>query len=127
MSEPTLVDVLDAIAKLDTRLEKVETRIEKVDVKMTSEFADVRRDAVRAERARHAFEGQMDDFRDETKHAIEDLSVQVDTRFDRVDKAIASLAEDLDEHMKVHRELEKDIETLKRRPPRTAARPARRR
>jgi septal ring factor EnvC (AmiA/AmiB activator) len=47
---------------------------------------------------------------------------EVDRRFNRVDDAIAALDDDLDKHMKVHRELERDVEALKGRPVRTAAR-----
>ena len=46
--------------------------------------------------------------------------------FASVEKQPAELDADLDGHMKVHREPEKDIANLKRRPPRTTARPARR-
>jgi hypothetical protein len=55
------------------------------------------------------------------------LRSEVSARFDRVDKQLEELDKDLTGHMKLHRELEKDIELLKRRPPRTAARAARRR
>jgi hypothetical protein len=48
-------------------------------------------------------------------------------RLKRIEKQLDEVDEDLTGHMKVHREIEKDIELLKRRPPRTAARPTRRR
>ena len=83
MAEPTLKDVLAAIAQL------------------------------RAEMA--------------TKTEFSALRSEVNARFDRVDKELGELDKDLTGHMKVHRELEKDIELLKRRPPRTAARVPRRR
>lgn len=50
---------------------------------------------------------------------------QVDKRFDQVDKAIVGLDADLDRHMAKHREIEKDIESLKKRTPRLARRPPR--
>jgi chromosome segregation ATPase len=89
MAEPTLKDVLNAIA----RLERGQTEIR-------SEMA--------------------------TKGDLAKLEAKVEKRFDRVDKALEALDEDLDKHMKVHKELEKDVEHLKGRPPRTAARVARR-
>ena len=52
--------------------------------------------------------------------------VQTSARFDRVDKSIAEIDRDLTKHMNVHAEIEKDIEALKRRPARTAARAPRR-
>lgn len=75
-AEPTLKDVLNAIARLDA----------KVDRKVDELRADV------------------DDLRHEVK------------------KGFADLDDELTGHSKVHRELEKDIEALKRRPARTAAR-----
>lgn len=53
-------------------------------------------------------------------------AAKVDARFDRVDKGLAELDRDLTKHMDVHREIEKDIEALKARPARTAARAPRR-
>jgi hypothetical protein len=46
-------------------------------------------------------------------------------RLKRIEKQLDEVDADLTAHMKVHRELEKDIQNLKRRPPRTAARPRR--
>jgi chromosome segregation ATPase len=99
MAEPTLKDVLAAI----TRLEKGQSEIRsematKADMnarftEMNARFADVN--------ARFA---------------------DVNARFDRVDRNIADLDRDLDSHMKVHRELERDVEALKGRPLRTASR-----
>jgi len=88
MADPTLKDVLDAIAKLEAATK--------------AEFVEVRREMG----ANHA---------------------ETTTRLKRVEKQLDDVDEDLTGHMKVHRELEKDIAALKRRPPRTAARPARRR
>ena len=51
---------------------------------------------------------------------------QVGSRFDRVEKQLTDLDRDLTKHMDVHREIEKDIEALKARPARTAARAPRR-
>jgi replication fork clamp-binding protein CrfC len=58
---------------------------------------------------------------------VDGLRREMNTRFDEVDKTLASLDADLDKHMKVHRRIEEDITALKRRPARTAARPTRRR
>jgi predicted RNase H-like nuclease (RuvC/YqgF family) len=51
---------------------------------------------------------------------------EMNARFDRVDRQLAELDRDLDGHMDVHRELERDVEALKGRPLRTAARVRRR-
>jgi hypothetical protein len=66
--------------------------------------------------------------------AIADLQAETRSRFDRVDddlvrvhKELASLDRDLTKHMDVHKELEKDVEALKGRPLRNAARAPRRR
>jgi hypothetical protein len=83
MADPTLKDVLDAIA------------------------------AVRHDVETH---------RAETRQQHADTSA----RFDRVDAKLADLDRDLDQHMKVHAELEKDVAALKGRPLRTATRRPRR-
>ena len=97
MPEPTLKDVLAAIA-----------RLEKGQGEIRTEVVDVRADVV--------------DLRAE----MVDLRAEMKEGFAAVSKQLTELDADLDAHMKVHRELEKDIVNLKRRPPRTAARPARR-
>lgn len=76
MADPTLKDVLQAIAKLDAKV-------------------DAHRDEAVA-------------------------------RFDRVDKQLFDLDRDLTKHMDVHREIEKDVQALKGRAPRTTARAPRR-
>jgi hypothetical protein len=83
MAEPTLKDVLKAIAEIRGDVAKLDSKIDKVDAKV---------DAHRAE----------------TKAGF------------------AALDEELSLHAKVHRKIEHDITALKGRPPRTAARPARR-
>lgn len=83
MAEPTLRDVLDAIAQMRREM-ATKTELAKVEAKV---------DAHRAETA----------------------------------KGFAELDRELTKHAEVHRELEKDVEALKRRPARTAARPTRRR
>ena len=67
-------------------------------------------------------DAKVDAHRAETKAD----AATADTRFDRVDKGLAELDRDLTKHMDVHREIEKDIEALKARPARTAARAPRR-
>jgi hypothetical protein len=69
-------------------------------------LAELRRDLVAKIDAHRA---ETDAHRAETRKGFEDLD------------------EELTGHAKVHREIEKDIENIKRRPARTAARPARRR
>jgi hypothetical protein len=90
MADPTIKDVLVAIARLDA---KVDAKVGAVDAKVES-------------------------LRDEMNDRFDD----VDRRFDRVDKQLVELDRDLDGHMKVHAELERDVEALKGRPLRTAAR-----
>lgn len=94
MADPTLKDVLEAIAQLrqETRADiaQLDGKVSTLDAKLSTVAAKV--DAHRAETA----------------------------------KAFAELDRELSKHADVHRELEKDVEALKRRPPRTAARPTRR-
>ena len=85
MAEPTLKDVLDAIAKLSGATK--------------GELTELRRELV----------AKIEAHRAETAKGFADLDTE------------------LTKHARVHRELEKDIETVKRRPPRTAARTPRRR
>ncbi len=96
MAEPTLTDVLEAIARLE-RNAATKSELAKLESKMA------------------------------TKSDLANLETKMDTRFDRLEKRFDDLDRDLTKHMEVHRELEKDVTMLKRRPPRTAARPARRR
>lgn len=84
MSEPTLKDVLDAIA-----------RVEKGQSDLRSELTSVRSELFQ-------------------------LRSEVKAGFDALDA-------ELTKHAGTHREIEKDIENIKRRPARTAARPTRRR
>ena len=86
MAEPTLKDVLKAIAELRT-----ETK---------ADIAQVRSEM--------ATKSDLDAHRVESKKGFSDL-----------DKELSG-------HTDVHREIEKDIEALKRRPARTAARAPRR-
>jgi hypothetical protein len=77
MPDPSLKDVLDAIAKRDSKVAKLDSK--------------------------------MSDLRSDMMQRCDDLDAELTT------------------HAKVHREIEKDITGLKGRPPRTAARAARRR
>lgn len=54
------------------------------------------------------------------------LEIGAEVRGVETKKAFAHLDNELTQHMDVHREIEKDIEALKRRPARTAARAPRR-
>ncbi len=101
--------VLDAIAKverhLDGKIDQVRTEVHGLDAKI---------DQVRSEV--HGLDAKIDQVRSE-----------VHARFDQVDNDLKALDKEVTAHMAVHRELEKDIELLKRRPARTAARATRRR
>ena len=96
MADPTLKDVLDAIARVE-RNAATKADLAKLEAKLA------------------------------TKSELSNVESRMDARFDRIEKRLDDLDRDLTKHMDVHRELEKDITLLKRRPPRTAARPARRR
>ena len=91
MAEPTLKDVLGAIAE-------IRGGVARLDAKVTA--YDARFDA---------------------------LDAKVDAHGAETANGFAELDKELTRHADVHRELEKDVATLKRRPPRTAARPGRRR
>ncbi len=125
MAEPTLKDVLEAIAGVSGRVERLESAVATKD-DLAALRAETKADltALRSETKTDltALRSDM-----ATKAEMRAGFDRVDARFDRVDKRLDGLDKDLDGHMKVHRELEKDIELLKRRPPRTAARAARRR
>ena len=117
MAEPTLKDVLAAIARLEkgqTSLEKGQTSLEKGQGEIRSEVGEIRSEMgeIRSEmgeiRSEMATKADLAAFRDEMNQRFDDLDAE------------------LTKHAEVHRELEKDITNLKRRPPRTAARPARR-
>ncbi len=62
-----------------------------------------------------------------TKKELARIEAKLDAHRTETAKGFADLDKELTGHANVHREIEKDIELLKRRPPRTAARPARRR
>ncbi len=111
MAEATLKDVMDAIAQLDAKIDRKVDELRR-DMATGRDLAEVRREMVTIGALAHArkeLETKIDEHRAETKKGFEDL--------DR----------ELTGHAAVHRELEKDIETIKRRPARTAARPTRRR
>ena len=92
MTEPTIKDVLDALAKLDAKVDRIEARTATVEAKV---------DAHRLETAK----GFADVDAELAKHS--------DPVHRRVEEAIA--------------ELRKDVDALKKRPARAAARPVRRR
>ncbi len=97
MAEPTLKDVLNAIAQMRAEM-ATKTELAKLDAKVD------------------AFEAKVDAF-----------EAKADARFDKVDKAIAELDSDLDRHMKVHKEIDKRLDALKARPAKVTARMPRRR
>jgi predicted nucleic acid-binding Zn-ribbon protein len=108
MAEPTLSDVLKAISELQTEtradIAGVSAEVTSLDAKVTSLDAKVT---------------SLD-------RKVDRLDTAVADGFRRVDRQLADLDRDLTKHMEVDRELERDIEVLKARPARTAARPARR-
>ena len=99
MADPTLKDVLEAIAQLRTET-KAELAQFRMETKAELAKLDAKVDAHRAETQAHRLE---------------------------TEKGFRDLDRELTKHADVHRELEKDVQTLKRRPARTAARPTRRR
>lgn len=107
MADPTLKDVLDAIARVE-RNSATKADLAKLEAKM-------------------ATKGDLSSLDSKMDARFESLESEMGSRFDRIEKRLDDLDRDLTKHMDVHRELEKDITLLKRRPPRTAARPARRR
>lgn len=127
VAEPTLKDVLEAIAALTTRVDRMDARVDRMGQEMNARFdrvdkeMDARFDRVDKEIA--ARFGEVNARFGEVNAQF----AEVNAHFDRVHKEIAELDKDVTTHMKVHREIEKDIELLKRRPPRTAARAPRRR
>ena len=101
MAEPSLSDVLKAIADLGTTVVR--------------EVGALRGDV-------GALRGELGALRSESgAHRAETAAHRAETSkgFSDIDKELAG-------HAEVHRQIEMDIETLKRRPARTAARPARR-
>ena len=107
MADPTLKDVLEAIAR-DERNTATKADLAKLEGKL-------------------ATKGELSNLESNLKGELSNLESKMDARFDQLEKRFDELDRDLTKHMDVHREIEKDITTLKRRPPRTAARPARRR
>ena len=99
MAEPTLKDVLDVIAQLrsDTKTDIAQLR---------SEVATVAA---------------------QLRSEVATVAAKVDAHRAETAKGFAEVDRELTKHADVHREVEKDIEALKRRPARTAARPTTRR
>lgn len=111
MAKATLDDVLTAVGQLDA---KIDRKIDELRREMATsrDLASVRREMATLgalETARRELEAKIEAHRAETKQG-----------FDALDHELTG-------HAAVHRELEKDVEAIKRRPLRTAARPARRR
>jgi len=103
MADPTLKDVLHAVEAL---AKNAATKADLAALK--ADLAEVRKTAA-------------------TKADLAELKEDLARLDAKVTKGFAELDEELTRHAAVHREIEKDITMLKRRPPRTAARPARRR
>jgi chromosome segregation ATPase len=123
MADPTLKDVLHAIDALTSRTKadfaRVEGRLARVDDKLARveenlEDVQERLGSVEVDQAAHRGETAA--------HRGETAAHRLETK-----KGFADIDDELTRHAAVHREIEKDITTLKRRPPRTAARPSRRR
>jgi chromosome segregation ATPase len=111
MAEPTLRDLLDAISSMRAELARVDAKADAIRGDMAT-----RNDLTR-------MEGKADGLRAEVAaHRAETAK-----GFAEVGTALAELDRELSKHADVHRELEKDVEAIKRRPARTAARPVRRR
>jgi hypothetical protein len=111
VAEVTLKEVLDAIARLDA---KIDRKVDELRREMATgrDLAEVRRDM--------ATIGALTTTRRELVLKIDEHRAETKKGFDDLDRELTG-------HAAVHRELEKDVERLKRRPPRSAARPARRR
>jgi exonuclease VII small subunit len=148
MAEPTLRDVLKAIQRLEkgqaslekgqaslekgqASLEKGQANLEKGQASLEKGQANLEKGQANLEKGQASLEkGQAN--LEKGQANLEKGQVEIRTematkanmneRFDRVDARLAELDRDLDAHMKVHAELEKDVESLKGRPVRTAAR-----
>ena len=97
MADPTIKDVLETLAEMRAAM------------------------ATKSDLAR--LEAKLEAHRAETNaHRAETNAHRAETT-----KGFADRDRELTRHADVHREIEKDIEALKRRPPRTAARPTPRR
>jgi hypothetical protein len=106
MAEPTLKDVLKAISELRTETSEIRSEM----ATKTSEI----RSGMATKAALEAMRAEM-----ATKAALEAMRAEMT-------KGFADLDKELTGHADLHREIEKDIEALKRRPARTAARSPRR-
>lgn len=70
-------------------------------------------------------DGKVDAHRAEAKADAAKLEAKVDKLDARMEKGFSDLDKELTGHAALHREIEKDIEALKARPARTAARATR--
>jgi len=111
MAELTLKDVLKAI----TRLEKGQSEI-RAEMATKEDVAELRADVteLRADVT-------------ELRADVAELRADVAAHRGETKKGFADLDKELTGHANVHKELEKDVEALKGRPLRTAARTPRRR
>ena len=126
MADPTIKDVLEAVQGLAGGLDETRRDVKTLaggleevrrDVKgLTGGLEEVRRDVAEVRRDVKELDANVEAHRAETKAG-----------FDRVDRSIAELGEDIDKHMVVHKKLEKQVETLKGKPARPPARALRRR
>ena len=99
MAEPTMKDVLDAIAAMRGDLVKTDAKVDRIE----SRTATV--------------EAKVDAHRLETAKGFADLDVELAKHSDPVHRKVETAIA----------ELRKDVDALKKRPVRPAARPARRR
>src|SRR5678815_2437494 len=109
MADPTLKDVLHAIDALASRTK--------------ADFARVEGRLARVEENMERVEENLE----RVEENLEDVQERIAAHRVETKKGFSDLDNELTRHAAVHREIEKDITTLKRRPPRTAARPPRRR
>lgn len=102
-------DVLKAIAEVQRQMADVQRQMADVQRQMATktDLAAVKSDVAAVKSDLAVLGANVDAHRAETKKGFEDLD------------------QELSRHASVHRELETDVEALKKRPPRTAARPAR--
>jgi len=118
MAELTLKDVLKAI----TRLEKGQSEI-RAEMATKEHVAELRADVTELRADVTELRADVTELRAD----VAELRADVAAHRGETKKGFADLDKELTGHANVHKELEKDVEALKGRPLRTAARTPRRR
>jgi len=113
MAEPKLKDVLDAVSQIQGAISQMQGDLDQVRQEMATK-ADV--DGLRTD-----VDGLRTDV-DGLRTDVDGLRTDVHGLRSDVKKGFADLDKELTAHAGVHREIEKDIQALKGRAPRTAAR-----